>query len=89
MDTYQVGLDDLSLYLHQFYVCVQAVNVLMMLRIGTGASEQCLIKYSISSKSLMSHPISLQSSHFILKDSGSSLISNQNKIRLMAFNRNL
>ena len=48
-------------------MCVRAVTALARLRACTGASEHLMIKYLISVKSLISQPISLQSSHFLLK----------------------
>ena len=48
-------------------MCVLAVEALARLRACEDASEHLMIKYSISVKSLMSKPISLQSSHFLLK----------------------
>ena len=48
-------------------MCVRAVKALAKLRAFAAASEHLMIKYSISVKSLMSQPISLQSSRFLLK----------------------
>ena len=49
-------------------------------------SEHGLMKYSIRIKSRMSLPISLLSNHFLIKSSRSSLLSDQNKLRLVPFN---
>ena len=48
-------------------MCVRAVKALVRLRTCAGASGHLMIKYSISVKSLTSQPISLLSSHFLLK----------------------
>ena len=48
-------------------MCVLEVEALARLRACADASEHLMIKYSISVKSLMSKPISLQSRHFLLK----------------------
>ena len=48
-------------------MCVRAVKALARLRACVGASEHLMIKYLISVKSLMSQPISLQSSQILLK----------------------
>ena len=49
-------------------------------------SEHGLMKYSIRIKSRMSLHISLLSNHFLIKSSRSSLLSDQNKLRLVPFN---
>ena len=62
-------------------MCVRAVKVLEILRLSTFNKDQ------------KSHELAhfiLQSNHFCMKSSGSSLISDQNKLlRLMEFNGNL
>ena len=92
-----MGLDalilaGLNLYLLSFYVCASSEGP----RDAASKHRHVLemtdqIFMTISIKNLMSWPISFQSSHFLMKCSGRSLISDQNRktIRLILFNGNL